>query len=172
VRTLVLGASRSGKSAFAESLLGAEPAVEYVATAVPDRSDHEWADRIARHRARRPKHWSTIETGEVALVLVQDGPPVLVDSITTWLAGTMDETHAWSGGPSRRLDERVTELLDAWNVTDRRTVLVSDEVGWGVVPESRSGRRFRDELGTLNQALAALADEVVLVVAGLPMRLK
>jgi adenosylcobinamide kinase / adenosylcobinamide-phosphate guanylyltransferase len=172
VRTLVLGGSRSGKSAYAEALLSPEPAVDYVATAVADPADAEWTDRITAHQERRPKTWRTVETGDVAMVLVADGPAVLVDSITTWLARAMDECHAWSGRPSTRLPERIDELLDAWRLVDRRAVLVSDEVGLGIVPDTPAGRLFRDELGTLNQRLAAEADEVVLVVAGVPLRLR
>jgi adenosylcobinamide kinase/adenosylcobinamide-phosphate guanylyltransferase len=172
VRTLVLGGSRSGKSGYAEALLSQEPFVEYVATGRPDPSDREWTERIGAHRARRPKSWTTLETGDLALALVNDGPPLLVDSVTTWLSRTMDDCHAWAGGPSRRLAERVDELVEAWALLDRRAVLVSDEVGLGIVPETSSGRRFRDALGSVNQRLAAAADEVVLVVAGLPLRLR
>ena len=172
MRTLVLGGSRSGKSAYAEALLSPEPAVDYVATAAHDPADREWADRIAAHQERRPGNWRTVETGDVALVLVGDGPAVLVDSVTTWLARVMDECHAWTGRHEPRLRERVDELLEAWQLIDRRAVLVSDEVGLGVVPETPAGRLFRDELGSLNQRLAAAADEVVLVVAGLPLRLR
>jgi adenosylcobinamide kinase / adenosylcobinamide-phosphate guanylyltransferase len=159
-RTLVLGGSRSGKSAFAESLLADAPAVEYVATAVPDPGDTEWAARIAAHRARRPPHWSTLETGDVAGVLRKDGLPVLVDSITLWLSADLDDPA------------RVDDLCAAWDASARRVVAVSDEVGSGVVPASDAGRRFRDVLGLLNQRLAAGADDVHLVVAGLTLRLK
>jgi len=172
VRTLVLGGSRSGKSTFAEALLSHEAAVDYVATAVRDVTDREWADRIAAHQDRRPKTWRTVETGDVAMVLVADGPAVLVDSVTTWLARVMDECHAWSGRHEPRLRDRLDEFVEAWELIDRRAVLVSDEVGLGVVPETPAGRLFRDELGSLNQRLAAAADEVVLVVAGLPLRLR
>jgi adenosylcobinamide kinase/adenosylcobinamide-phosphate guanylyltransferase len=172
VRTLVLGGSRSGKSTYAEALLSAEPSVEYVATAATDAADLEWSERIAAHQTRRPKTWRTVETGDVAMVLASDGPAVLVDSVTTWLARAMDDCHAWSGRHHPRLRERVDELVEAWELIDRRAVLVSDEVGLGVVPETPAGRLFRDELGTVNQRLAAAADEVVLVVAGLPLRLR
>ena len=168
----MLGGSRSGKSTYAEGLLAGEVHVDYVATGVPDRSDREWTERVAAHRARRPKTWTTVETGDVASVLVADGPAVLVDSVTTWAARTMDDCHAWTGRPPARLAERFDELVEAWRLTDRRAVLVSDEVGLGVVPETPAGRKFRDALGVLNQRLAAAADEVVLIVAGLPLRLR
>jgi adenosylcobinamide kinase / adenosylcobinamide-phosphate guanylyltransferase len=159
-RTLVLGGSRSGKSAFAESLLADAPAVEYVATGAPDPGDAEWTARIAAHRARRPAHWSTLETSDLAGVLRRNGRPVLIDSITLWLAAGPDDPA------------RIDDLCAAWRASARRVVAVSDEVGSGVVPASDAGRRFRDALGLLNQRLAAAADDVHLVVAGLPMRLK
>jgi adenosylcobinamide kinase/adenosylcobinamide-phosphate guanylyltransferase len=159
-RTLVLGGSRSGKSAFAESLLAGEPAVEYVATALADPRDAEWTARIAAHRAGRPPHWSTLETSDVAEVLRRDGVAVLIDSITLWLSAGLDDPA------------RVDALCGAWGASARRVVAVSDEVGSGVVPATDTGRLFRDALGVLNQRLAAAADDVHLVVAGLPLRLK
>ncbi|HVU92838.1 MAG TPA: bifunctional adenosylcobinamide kinase/adenosylcobinamide-phosphate guanylyltransferase [Jatrophihabitans sp.] len=172
MRTLVLGGSRSGKSGYAEALLSHELAVVYVATGRADPADAEWTARIAAHRARRPASWSTVETGDLAAELVGDGPALLADSVTTWLARAMDDCGAWTDGPAGRLAERVDELVAAWSGARRRAVLVSDEVGLSVVPESASGRLFRDVLGGLNQRLAAAADEVVLVVAGLPLRLR
>ena len=162
-RTLVLGGSRSGKSAFAESLLADVPAVAYLATATADPGDSEWTARIAAHRARRPAQWATLETTNVAAELHRAGPPVLVDSVTLWLSAVLDEPG---------LDKRVDELCAAWLDTTRRVVAVTDEVGSSVVPASEVGRRFRDALGRLNQRLAAVADDVHLVVAGLPLRLK
>jgi len=156
----VLGGGRSGKSAFAESLLADVPAVEYVATAMADPGDVEWTARIAAHRARRPQRWSTLETSDIAGVLRRDGVPVLIDSITLWLSADLDDPG------------RVDDLCTAWDASARRVVAVSDEVGSGVVPASEAGRRFRDALGLLNQRLAAAADDVHLVVAGLSLRLK
>jgi len=161
-RILVLGGSRSGKSAFAESRLARAADVDYVATAADRPGDDEWTLRIAAHRARRPEHWKTIETSDVAAVLAADGPPVLIDSITLWVAGVLDE----------QLEQRADDLIAAWEATSRSAVAVSDEVGSGVVPESPSGRLFRDALGEVNQRLAASADEVYLVVAGIPLRLR
>ena len=159
-RTLVLGGNRSGKSAFAESLLADAPAVDYVATAVPDPGDAEWTARIAAHRARRLPNWATLETTDVAAVLRRAGGPLLIDSITLWLSAALDDPA------------RVDDLCAAWQATTRRVVVVSDEVGSGVVPMTDAGRRFRDALGLLNQRLAGAADDVHLVVAGLPLRLK
>lgn len=161
-RVLVLGGSRSGKSLFAESLLADAAAVDYVATgaALPD--DAEWTHRIAAHRSRRPAHWQTVETMDVAAVLRNAGPSALVESITLWVARAMDDN----------LDRRVDDLCASWAATSRTVVAVTDEVGSGVVPETAAGRRFRDALGLVNQRLAAAADEVHLVVAGIPLRLR
>jgi adenosylcobinamide kinase / adenosylcobinamide-phosphate guanylyltransferase len=171
-RTLVLGGSRSGKSGFAEALLAGEPSVDYLATAAGRPGDDEWAARIALHRVRRPAGWRTIETADVAAALEADGPALLVDSITTWLARTMDDCGGWDETPSAEPAARVDALCAAWAGTRRRVVAVSDEVGSGIIPPTESGRRFRDALGLLNQRLAAAADEVQLVVAGLPLRLR
>jgi adenosylcobinamide kinase/adenosylcobinamide-phosphate guanylyltransferase len=101
---------------------------------------------------------------------------LLVDSITTWLAGVMDEYGCWAEPPEPDSDRRLTEALDslvrAWTATRSSIIAVSDEVGGGVVPPTRAGRRFRDLLGELNQRLAAAADEVWLVTAGIPQRLR
>lgn len=157
----MLGGARSGKSRFAESLLADADVVDYIATAMDRPDDPEWRRRIDAHRARRAAQWTTLETVDVAAVLRSAGSPVLVDSITLWLAQAIDQG-----------DEPVDDLCAAWSETARRAVLVSDEVGGGVVPATSSGRRFRDALGLLNQRLAAVADEVHLVVAGLPLRLR
>lgn len=168
-RVLVLGGSRSGKSAFAESLLAGRADVTYVATAAERPGDAEWDARIAAHRSRRPDGWRTAETGDLAGALTTPGP-LLVDSVTTWLARAMDESGVWDGAPTAALDERLDALVDAWRQA-ADVVAVSDEVGSGVVPATVSGRLFRDTLGTLNQRLAAAADEVHLVTAGIARRL-
>jgi uroporphyrin-III C-methyltransferase len=176
-RILVLGGSRSGKSAYAERLLAATPEVTYIATAAGDSTDAEWAARIERHRQRRPSSWRTVETAELAKVLAHsDENPRLVDSITTWLASVMDDCGCWAEPPTddaeRRLGIAIDGLCMSWSVARGTVVAVSDEVGNGIVPATSSGRRFRDALGTLNQRLAAAADEVWLVTAGVPNRLR
>jgi adenosylcobinamide kinase/adenosylcobinamide-phosphate guanylyltransferase len=173
-RVLVLGGARSGKSAYAEHLLGDEASVTYVATAVVDGEDVDWAARVAAHLARRPANWTTIETIDLVAVLNANGAPVLVDSVTAWLTATMDVVGIWEAAPGAcaELGARIDAVVAAWAGTARHVVAVSDEVGLGVVPESASGRVFRDALGLLNQALAATADEVYLVTAGIPLRLK
>lgn len=171
-RTLVIGGARSGKSHHAESLLAASPQVTYCATAAERPGDDEWAQRLAAHRARRPQHWTTIETTDVAGVLTaaDHGQAVLVDCLTLWLTQVMDETDAWSGDLSG-VDKRIAELLDAWNRTKAQVVAVTNEVGQGVVPATASGRLFRDTQGRLNAALAAASDDVTLMVAGQPWRM-
>jgi len=177
VRTLVLGGARSGKSAHAEGLLAAEDAVTYVATARTDPADPEWQRRIAAHVERRPAHWRTVETAEVAALLRVAAPsdgPFLVDDVATWLTGELDDAGAWDGTPESlaAARQRCTELVAAVRDCPARVVLVSAEVGLGVVPASRSGRLFRDELGALNAGLAQVCDEVLLLVAGIPLRLR
>jgi adenosylcobinamide kinase/adenosylcobinamide-phosphate guanylyltransferase len=168
----VLGGSRSGKSAHAESLLADVPEVTYLATSAPAADDAEWTARIAAHRARRPATWTTVETTAPSTLL--RGGPYLVDSVTTWVAALMDETGVWAEEPgsAERLAGRCDALVNAWAMTSAHVVAVSDEVGLGVVPETRSGRLFRDTLGEVNQRLAGTADEVWFVVAGLPLRLR
>jgi uroporphyrin-III C-methyltransferase len=176
-RILVLGGSRSGKSRHAEHLAAGGGPVAYVATALRDADDPEWAERIERHRRRRPQDWSTVETLALADVFAQNPDrTLLVDSITTWLAATMDACGCWTEPPAADADDRLAAAIDAlvgsWAETRSRVVAVSDEVGSGIVPATRSGRRFRDLLGELNQRLAAGADQVWLVTAGIPQRLR
>ncbi len=153
---LVLGGTRSGKSELAERLVARfGERVTYVAPCAPPGDDHDFADRIARHRARRPSTWHTVECG-VALpdTLRATTGPVLVDSLGTWLAGA----------PDLRVD--VAGLVDALAARAEPTVLVGEEVGLSVHAPTPIGREFTDRVGELNAAVAALADEVLLVVAG------
>ena len=171
-RVLVLGGARSGKSAQAELRLAGEPDVTYVATGAAEGAggteDPEWAARVAAHRARRPTWWRTVETTDLAGVLAGARGALLIDGIGTWLAAAMDECGAWDGSAegAARLTARVAGLVGAWRQAGAYVVAVSDEAGLGVVPGTRAGRMFRDELGWLNQALAAESEEAELVVAG------
>lgn len=169
-RVLVLGGARSGKSRYAEQLL-AGAAVTYVATAPPRPGDAEWADRVALHQERRPGHWSTVETTDLAGQLAAE-EPVLIECLSLWLATVMDECGAWESGELTGVRQRVDELEHAWTSRRSPAVAVSSEVGSGVVPATASGRLYRDELGRLNTAMADAADTVVLVVAGQPLTLK
>jgi len=173
-RILVLGGARSGKSHHAESLLAGTGVVDYVACGGAPGDDDEWADRIALHRARRPASWRTVETLDLAGVLGRKGPPVLIDCLTTWLAGTMDDCGVWTGQPGAdaRLVDAVEAVVAGWSGAARPVIAVSNEVGSGIVPDTPSGRRFRDELGVLNARIAAASHRVVLVTAGLPQRLR
>jgi adenosylcobinamide kinase/adenosylcobinamide-phosphate guanylyltransferase len=178
-RTLVLGGARSGKSAEAERRLAAFPDVLYVATGGTRGGDEEWAVRVAAHRERRPSSWRTAETCDlVPLLTASDAPPMLVDCLALWLTDAMDSAGAWddgrwrSGEAPRALAERTGALVTAFRSATRTVVAVSNEVGSGVVPATAAGRRFRDELGRLNAAVAAECEHVLLVTAGtaLPLR--
>ncbi|MGW7350369.1 bifunctional adenosylcobinamide kinase/adenosylcobinamide-phosphate guanylyltransferase [Streptomyces sp. NPDC054784] len=177
-RTLVLGGARSGKSAEAERRLAAFPGVEYVATGGTRDGDAEWADRVALHRARRPASWRTTETCDLLPLLAErDAPPLLVDCLALWLTDAMDTVGAWDearwrDGGARALAARVAELAEAVRATRRTLVAVSNETGSGVVPATPAGRRFRDELGRLNAAVAGECEQVLLVVAGTVQRLR
>ncbi|MEV7285665.1 bifunctional adenosylcobinamide kinase/adenosylcobinamide-phosphate guanylyltransferase [Streptomyces sp. NPDC093252] len=170
-RTLVLGGARSGKSVEAERRLESFPDVLYVATGGTRGGDGEWAARVALHRERRPGSWRTVETCEVAPLLAEEGPPLLVDCLSLWLTDAMDSVGAWddavwADGGEKALRERVGELVAGVRAARRVVVLVSNEVGSGIVPATASGRRYRDELGRLNAALAGECEQVLLVVAG------
>ncbi|WP_370418845.1 bifunctional adenosylcobinamide kinase/adenosylcobinamide-phosphate guanylyltransferase [Streptomyces sp. QH1-20] len=176
-RTLVLGGARSGKSVEAERRLEGFPDVVYVATGGTREGDREWAARIALHRERRPGSWRTAETCDLVPLLAEDGPALLIDCLGLWLTDAMDSVEAWddavwANGGARALAKRVAELAAAVRATPRTVVLVSNEVGSGVVPATASGRRFRDELGRLNTAVAAECEHVLLVVAGQPLPLR
>ena len=200
-RVLVLGGARSGKSVTAERMLARRERVDYVACGpAADGTDPAWAERVRLHRERRPAGWTTLETLDLAGVLTEAPParwavPVLVDCLSTWLAGVMDESGLWADatgsagatdttgrdgadgadGPvdaDKEVASRVDALLDAWRSTRRQVVAVSNEVGSGVVPATVSGGRFRDELGTLNARIAAECEQVWLCVAGIPRRIR
>lgn len=162
--TLVLGGARSGKSAYAERLVEACPAPWlYLATA--QAFDDEMRDRIALHRARRSGPWETRDVPLALAEAVASAPgPVLVDCLTLWLTNLMlaEADIAAAAG----------DLVEACASAHGPLVLVSSEVGLGIVPDNALARAFRDEAGRLHQRLAAEADRVVLMVAGLPLTVK
>ena len=163
--TLVLGGARSGKSRYAESLMAAlPPPWIYVATA--EAGDAEMAERIAAHRARRGPSWRTIEVlANLDRELADHrAEPVLVDCLTLWLSKLLLDNGA--------LEDEMVRVEKSLLLATAPKVLVSNEVGAGIVPEHPLGRRFRDLQGILNQRVAALADRVVLIVAGLPLVVK
>ncbi|MEW1831406.1 bifunctional adenosylcobinamide kinase/adenosylcobinamide-phosphate guanylyltransferase [Streptomyces sp. NPDC088196] len=176
-RTLVLGGARSGKSVEAERRLEAFPDVLYVATGGSRNGDTEWASRVSAHRERRPGSWRTAETCDLVPLLAEDGPPLLIDCLSLWLTDAMDSVGAWDDtewgdGGEKQLRERVRELTAAVRATRRTLVAVSNEVGSGIVPATASGRRYRDELGRLNAAIAGECEHVLLVVAGQALALR
>lgn len=173
MRVLTLGGIRSGKSQWAETAItraaGASGHVRYVATGAAS-ADPDWSARVAVHRQRRPEQWSTVESTDVATQLRSDqDTPTLVDDMGGWLVATMDRRGAWTGGA---VAADVDDVVDAVGAYRGSLALVSPEVGLTVVPATESGRRFADELGTLNQRLASVCDRVVLVIAGQPLTVK
>ncbi|BBL70516.1 bifunctional adenosylcobinamide kinase/adenosylcobinamide-phosphate guanylyltransferase [Methylogaea oryzae] len=170
---LILGGARSGKSRYAESRAAAsEQAVVYLATARA--GDDEMAQRIARHRQRREAHWVTVEEPiALAQALSQHCAPqrcVLVDCLTLWLSNVLFDRDG--GIDEARFQRERAALLDCLPRLPGRLLLVSNEIGMGVVPMGAATRRFVDEAGWLHQDLAALSRRVVWVVAGLPQVLK
>jgi adenosylcobinamide kinase/adenosylcobinamide-phosphate guanylyltransferase len=164
--TLVLGGARSGKSRHAEALIEAlPPPWAYIATA--QAWDDEMTARIAEHRARRPADWLTLDAPldlPDAIRGLPAGRPVLVDCLTLWLTNLiLAEQDTAAAGRA---------LIEACAQASSPIVLVSNEVGLGIVPDNALARRFRDEAGRLHQAIAARAGRVVFMVAGLPMQLK
>lgn len=171
--TLVLGGARSGKSRYAEQLaIASGLPVTYIATALV--FDDEFGQRVAHHRSRRPKDWSTVEQAhDLALALqnhAKAGQCVIVDCLTLWLAQCIcpdcaqPETLDWQSEKAG--------LLETLPRLAGKVILVSNEVGMGIVPLGAINRQFQDEQGRLNQAVAQLANEVVFIAAGLPIKLK
>ena len=177
-RTLVLGGARSGKSWHAQRLLADRTDVLYVTPGpVPDGTDSDWAARVSAHQRDRPATWTTCETSDVAAALEAADRPVLVDCFATWLASAMGAAGAWDSADGDTawqlgLDEDVDRLLRAWRSVRVPVVGVSNEVGSGVVPSTRSGVLFRDAMGRLNRRLADESDDVRLVIAGRVQRLE
>lgn len=172
-RVLVTGGVRSGKSHHAESLVSEMNAahVTYVAPGpTPDaESDPDWTDRVQRHRDRRPRHWTTRESADLASAVRESSGPVLVDCLGTWVTSLVDAAGLWDAPYAEvlgEIDGNVEGLLEALGAAPSPVVFVTNEVGLGVIPSHRSGRLFRDLLGTVNRRVAEHCDEVHLVVAG------
>lgn len=165
--SFVIGGARSGKSRFAEGLITALPAPwTYIATA--EAFDEEMRERIANHRADRGDGWRTVDATLAlpgAIVCEQAaGRPILVDCLTLWLSNLMLAEHP--------IEPEVEQLLEVLHAATVPIVLVSNEVGMGIVPDNALARKFRDHQGRLNQSVAAIANRVVFMAAGLPMYLK
>ena len=157
--TFVIGGARSGKSSHAQSLARATPAPWVI--------DEEMQERIALHKARRGEGWIILEAPIDLAGAIGQAPAeasVVIDCLTLWLSNLMQGDHD--------LDLAVIGLETALRARTAPTVLVSNEVGLGIVPETPLGRAFRDRAGALNQRLAARAGQVILMVAGLPMTVK
>ncbi len=175
MRELILGGARSGKSALAlQRAHDSGRKVVFVATA--QASDAEMHDRIVLHRNQRPKEWETIEASTQLAIILQhldrDDTFIIVDCLTLWLSNVL-----CADGDVPRFNDAAWQnerdaLCDVLPTLQADIVLVSNEVGWGIVPESGVARRFRDEQGRLNQLLASCCERVTLVVAGLPLILK
>jgi adenosylcobinamide kinase / adenosylcobinamide-phosphate guanylyltransferase len=185
--TLVLGGARSGKSRYAQSLCDSASSVIYVATAQVEESsgDHEMRERIARHRADRPAEWKTVEEPLDLARAVRENPieaTLLIDCATLWISNLMWEFREEPAVEQNRLIlSEVDNLVGAVRLraegltgagTAGEVIIVSNEVGSGLVPEHPVARAFRDLQGFANQRLAQAADNVVFIVAGLPLRLK
>ena len=185
---LLLGGARSGKSAYGETLatqLAGESPVLYIATATA--SDDEMRQRIARHQASRPAHWLTVEEPQnpANALHASPAPVALLDCVTLLVANlllanvdvpdNLDETSLANGETEKGealVDHAIGDLLDAWRAHSSTLILISNEVGMGIVPPYPLGRIYRDCLGRVNARLAAEADTVLLMVAGLPIEIK
>ena len=194
MRTLVLGGARSGKSSWAEHELlataaastggasdaAASTVLHYIATARPWPGDSDFHSRVEEHRIRRQTQarehgvaWHTVDDVDAMDALASPKRRMLLDDVGTWLTHIIDAQRMWEA-PRGSVAPWTHSLVDAVRnfPADSDLFIVSPEVGFGVIPEHRSGRLFRDEIGLLNQQLAAVCDRVVLVVAGCPMEVK
>jgi len=177
--TLIIGGARSGKSNLAEKLAAeVGEAVVYVATAGV--GDEEMAERVKQHRLRRPEGWATVEeTHDLPGVLLglSPGAVALVDCLTLWMSNLLldDRVPQLAAGAAEKEEyiiDQARALVQAARDRQLHLLLVSNEVGCGLVPEYELGRVYRDIAGRVNQLLAGLADRVIYVVAGLPLELK
>lgn len=175
---LITGGARSGKSRLAEELAGRQAGpVTYIATAAA--GDEEMAERIAEHRRRRPPGWRTVEAAAglpdaVSAALKEPAATVLVDCLTVYLANLLAPAGD-AGEPglaAAGIEEEIENLVAACRSGNGRVIVVSNEVGMGIVPDNALARRFRDLAGQANQRLAAAADEVWLCVSGLSLKVK
>ncbi|WP_026486927.1 bifunctional adenosylcobinamide kinase/adenosylcobinamide-phosphate guanylyltransferase [Caldanaerobius polysaccharolyticus] len=177
---MITGGARSGKSTFAEKLAAKASSVLYVATSIP--FDDEMKDRVKKHRERRPAHWNTYEgyKGLKKVIAEADKEVVLLDCMTVMIANLlMDEGGDWDKIPlssvdeiERGIEQEVVGIVEGARDSKAMVIVVSNEVGMGLVPEYRLGRVFRDIAGRMNQLVAADADEVYLMVSGIPVKIK
>lgn len=172
--TLVLGGVRAGKSAYALGRARTASHVTFLATA--EAGDDEMRERIDRHRAERPPEWTTVEAplgiADAAMRSVPTGGTLVVDCLTLWTSNLLCRPGATEADVTPDAVREIEQLIEAMRDRLAQVILVSNEVGMGVVPDHPLGRRYRDLLGAVNTRAAAIADEVLLLVAGLPWRLK
>ena len=164
----ITGGVRSGKSSYAIQLAKGSPSVVFVATALP--SDEEMKQRIERHQRERPISWKTVEVldGKITdKIGCLTGDTVIVDCLTLYVSRRLMEGFDLEG-----IRSEVDTLLDFIERNFKRAILVSNEVGWGVVPDSQLGRKFSEVIGSINQFIAERADEVFLLISGIPLRVK
>jgi len=170
---LVLGGARSGKSHYAEQV-AIESGIPVIYIATAEAGDAEMQARIERHRQDRPKHWKTVEEPiKLAEVIKEHSSPnvcLLVDCLTLWLTNVLFDKQG--NVQQTRFEQESQALFDVLSAFSGQVVLVSNEVGLGIVAMDKMTRRFVDEAGFLHQKIAALSDKVVLVTAGLPQKLK
>lgn len=167
-----MGGVRSGKSRYVQTLAAAASAVAFLATARPSDSDDEMRHKIERHRTERPNDWRTIEEPlDLDRVLTDEGlnfQMIVIDCLTLYAANLLD---AEKGNPVA-IEKRLNKFYTALRAAPCSIALVSNEVGSGIVPPFTEGRKYRDLLGEINQRVACVADNVLLMVAGLPLVLK
>jgi len=165
--TLITGGARAGKSRYAEKLMAARPA-RHAVIATGTAGDQEMAERIARHKAERDPGWETIEQPISVRAAVRNAARpdrvVLVDCITLWISNLM--------GEKRDIEAEVSGLVGTLKIAAGPVIFISNEVGLGIVPDNAMARAYRDHLGRANQSLAAAADCVILMTAGIPLALK
>ena len=181
---LVTGGARSGKSAYAENLARkAGDNVMYIATSIP--IDDEMKERVKKHRARRPKTWDTFEGYmDLKRVYLEKERPfqsILLDCITIMVTNLMFEFGGFNvenldeesiNKLEKRILHEITEFLDEANLNKETLILVTNEIGFGIVPDNKLSRIFRDISGRANEYIASRADEVYLIVCGLPIKIK
>ena len=171
--TLVLGGVRAGKSRHAQDLANEGQRVLYVATA--EAGDEEMAARIQTHQAERPRDWETLEEPidliEALEPLLVDFDTVLLDCLTLWVSNLLLQNPADGEAPAR-IQSEARRLIDLCGRSEASWIVVSNEVGLGVIPATKLGRDYADALGRVNQLFAAAADDVIVMFAGLPLVLK
>ena len=171
-KLLILGGARSGKSTYAEQCALKFQDVTYVATGGTRADDAEWMARVALHQERRPPHWSTLESTDLVSAISNATTPLLIDCLTMWLTTKLDEADAWNEDETahtqamQRVNAEIDALVHVVEQSPVELILVSNEVGQGIVPDSVSGRLFRDLMGIVNTRISEVVTDAVFVIAG------